>query len=133
MGKIGTTQKGKFECENCHGPGSAHVKAGGGRGVGGILSFGTDDPRSVEERNGVCLACHQKGERNYWAGSIHETRGVACTNCHTVMKDVSRKHNLKTEVEAETCYPVPQDQAGADAVLVAHADSRGQGDLLGLP
>jgi len=36
MGKIGTSPqgKGKFECENCHGPGSAHVKAGGGRGVG---------------------------------------------------------------------------------------------------
>jgi len=104
MGKIGTTQKGKFECENCHGPGSAHVKAGGGRGVGGILSFGSDDPRSVDERNGICLACHQKGERNYWAGSVHETRGVACTNCHAVMKSVSRAHNLKTEVEAETCY-----------------------------
>ncbi|HET9582697.1 MAG TPA: hypothetical protein VFP38_01420, partial [Bradyrhizobium sp.] len=38
MGKIGKTQKGKFDCENCHGPGSAHVKAGGGRGVGGIIS-----------------------------------------------------------------------------------------------
>ena len=108
MGKIGKTQKGKFECENCHGPGSAHVKAGGGRGVGGILSFGKDDPRSVEEKNGVCLACHQKGGRNYWAGSVHETRGVACTNCHTVMKDVSRKRNLKTSVEAETCYQCHQ-------------------------
>lgn len=104
MGKIGGAQRGKFECENCHGPGSAHVKAGGGRGVGGILSFGKDDPRSVEERNGICLACHQKGERNYWAGSVHETRGVACTNCHSVMKNVSRKHNLKTAVEAETCF-----------------------------
>lgn len=104
MGKIGMAQKGKFACENCHGPGSAHVQAGGGRGVGGILSFGADDPRSVEERNGLCLGCHQKGERNYWAGSVHETRGVACTNCHSVMKDVSRKHNLKTKVEAETCY-----------------------------
>jgi len=108
MGKIGTTQKGKFECENCHGPGSAHVKAGGGRGVGGILSFGSDDPRPVEERNGICLACHQKGERNYWAGSVHETRGIACTNCHTVMKNVSRKQNLKTEVEAETCFQCHQ-------------------------
>src|ERR1019366_7618205 len=102
MGRIGKTQKGKFECENCHGPGSSHVKAGGGRGVGGILSFGSDDPRPVEERNGICLACHQKGERNYWAGSVHEERGIACTNCHTVMKNVSRKQNLKTEVEAET-------------------------------
>ena len=104
MGKIGGAQKGKFECENCHGPGSAHVKAGGGRGVGGILSFGADDPRSVDERNGMCLGCHQKGERNYWAGSVHQTRGVACTNCHSVMKNVGRKHNLKTVVEAETCY-----------------------------
>lgn len=106
MGKIGKTPqgRGKFECENCHGPGSAHVKAGGGRGVGGILSFGADDPRSVEERNGMCLGCHQKGERTYWAGSVHETRGVACTNCHSVMKDVSRKRNLKTVVEADTCY-----------------------------
>jgi DmsE family decaheme c-type cytochrome len=104
MGKIGGAQKGKFECENCHGPGSAHVKAGGGRGVGGILSFGADDPRSAEEKNGICLACHTRGERTYWAGSVHETRGLACVNCHTVMKNVGRKHNLKTQVEAETCY-----------------------------
>ena len=106
MGKIGHTPaaRGKFECENCHGPGSAHVKAGGGRGVGGILSFGADDPRTVEEKNGICLGCHQKGERTYWAGSVHETRGLACTNCHTVMKSVSRKHNLKTKVEMETCF-----------------------------
>ena len=104
MGKIGKARKGTMECENCHGLGSAHVAAGGGRGVGGILSFGKDDPRSVDERNGVCLGCHQRGERTYWAGSIHETRGLACTNCHTVMKNVSLKHNLKTTVEAETCY-----------------------------
>ncbi len=78
MGKISMTPKGrgKFECENCHGPGSAHVEAGGGRGVGGIMSFEADDPRPVEERNAICLSCHQRGERTYWAGSIHQTRGL---------------------------------------------------------
>src|SRR5262245_51449599 len=26
-------------CENCHGPGKAHVEAGGGKGVGGLITF----------------------------------------------------------------------------------------------
>ena len=104
MGKIGQTRKGMFDCQNCHGAGSEHVKLGGGRGVGGILSFGTDDPRTNEEKNAVCLGCHQKGERTYWAGSVHQTRDLACTNCHTVMKNVSVKRNLKTPAEMETCF-----------------------------
>src|SRR5262249_25591814 len=27
----------KNACENCHGPGKAHVEAGGGKGVGGLI------------------------------------------------------------------------------------------------
>jgi DmsE family decaheme c-type cytochrome len=105
MGKIGLTQKGKFDCENCHGPGSAHVKAGGGRGVGGIISFRTDDMnRTAEENNAICLACHEKGNRTNWHGSTHDERGLQCSNCHTVMKNVSRKSQLKTKFQPDTCY-----------------------------
>jgi DmsE family decaheme c-type cytochrome len=105
MGKIGKTQPGKFDCENCHGPGSAHVKAGGGRGVGGITSFRPEDQsRTAEENNAVCLTCHQKGNRTLWSGSAHETRGLMCTSCHTVMQSVSRKAQLKTEFEPDTCF-----------------------------
>jgi DmsE family decaheme c-type cytochrome len=104
MGKIGLRQKGKFDCENCHGPGSAHVKAGGGRGVGGIISFRPEDlSRTAAENNEICLTCHQKGQRTNWHGSTHEERGLMCTNCHTIMKDVSRKFQLKTAFQPDTC------------------------------
>jgi DmsE family decaheme c-type cytochrome len=110
MGRISLTQPGKFACENCHGPGSAHAKAGGGRGVGGILSFETDDPRSAEEKNSICLACHERGDRTLWSSSVHEERGLACVNCHTIMKAVSRKNQLKTAWEPDTCFQCHKDR-----------------------
>ena len=110
MGRISITQPGKFSCENCHGPGSAHVKAGGGRGVGGIMSFEADDPRTSEEKNAVCLACHERGDRTLWQGSVHEERNLACVNCHTIMKSVSRKNQLKTAFEPDTCFQCHKDR-----------------------
>lgn len=111
MGRIGKKQPGKFACENCHGAGSQHVKLGGGRGVGGIISFRSDDlSRSVQDNNAICLACHEKGDRTYWSGSTHEVRNVACTNCHTIMRSVSAKFQLKTVYEPETCFQCHKDR-----------------------
>jgi DmsE family decaheme c-type cytochrome len=93
----------KNACENCHGPGKAHVEAGGGKGKGGLITFARNDPTPVEKRNAVCLECHTKGARIFWKGSGHESRNVACTNCHTLMQDVSPKHQLAKANEIETC------------------------------
>ena len=83
----------------------------GGRSLGGIISYRKNDPgRRVEDNNGICLGCHEKGGRNYWSGSTHESRAVACTECHTVMRSVSRKANLKTEFEPETCFQCHKDR-----------------------
>jgi DmsE family decaheme c-type cytochrome len=93
----------KNACENCHGPGKAHVEAGGGKGKGGMITFAKNDPTPVTKRNQVCLDCHTKGARIFWQGSGHESRDVACTSCHKVMEDVSPKHQLAKANEIETC------------------------------
>ena len=109
MGRL--MKQGKIQCETCHGPGSEHARLGGGRGVGGIISFRKDDPsRAAAENNTICLGCHERGERTYWSGSVHETRGLACTDCHTVMKTVSRKFQLKTAFEPDTCFQCHKDR-----------------------
>ncbi|MBI2372193.1 MAG: DmsE family decaheme c-type cytochrome [Deltaproteobacteria bacterium] len=93
-------------CETCHGPGSVHVaaaKADRGKGVGTIV-FRKDSPLPLVERNAICLSCHEKGLRLNWRGSPHEGRGVACTECHRVMVNVSEKRQFVKETEMETCF-----------------------------
>jgi len=109
MGRL--AKQGKLQCESCHGPGSEHVRLGGGRGVGGIISFRKNDTsRTAEENNAICLGCHERGDRTNWQGSVHETRGLACTNCHTIMQAVSRKSQLKTAFEPDTCFQCHKDR-----------------------
>jgi DmsE family decaheme c-type cytochrome len=87
------------------------VKAGGGRGVGGIISFRPEDQsRTASENNAICLNCHERGDRTYWNGSTHDSRGLMCTNCHTIMKEVSRKYQLKTASEPDTCFQCHKDR-----------------------
>ncbi len=77
----------KLGCESCHGPGKAHVEAGGGKDSIPIR-FGKDSKNSIEEQNAACISCHQGGNRMFWKGSSHESRAMACVDCHQVKQEI---------------------------------------------
>jgi DmsE family decaheme c-type cytochrome len=75
------TPASRYGCETCHGPASNHVKGGGGRGVGGLMTF-SKEPTAA--RNAVCLQCHMRGNQALWQGSTHDQRKLACMDCHAI-------------------------------------------------
>ena len=99
MGKIflfnARNEAEKRACESCHGPGSNHVAAGGGKGVGGMITFRKDSGESAKVQNEVCLTCHQRGIQTYWEASPHANRGLTCVTCHTLMEKTSDKQLAK--------------------------------------
>ncbi|HEY8250996.1 MAG TPA: DmsE family decaheme c-type cytochrome [Burkholderiales bacterium] len=72
------------DCQTCHGNADAHVAAGGGKGVGGILGFNSK-ALPAERKAAVCLSCHQ-GDRHlaFWDSGAHRKQDVACSNCHSL-------------------------------------------------
>src|SRR5215510_4150317 len=52
-------EKERFGCEACHGPGKAHVEAGGGKDTIPVR-FTKDSGNTADEKNSACLSCHQR-------------------------------------------------------------------------
>ncbi len=67
-------------CESCHGPGAAHVEAGGDKTK--IFNFKGAKPEQITRR---CLSCHEANpaQRDFMR-STHNENGVTCTSCHSV-------------------------------------------------
>lgn len=92
-------------CESCHGPGQAHVDAGGGADT--IKNPETMKPAAISE---MCTSCHNRKEHAEWDGSKHDTRNMSCATCHSIHEPKTEKGQLKTEKITETCVQCHQKE-----------------------
>ncbi len=94
-------------CESCHGPGSAHAKSPTTAGL--IIAFTHNSKSPIETQTGVCLGCHKGGARQDWIGSVHQSRGLACTDCHNPMARLSPEGVLAKSSINEVCATCHRD------------------------
>ncbi|MBB6186029.1 DmsE family decaheme c-type cytochrome [Rhodanobacter sp. MP7CTX1] len=94
-------------CETCHGPGSEHAKNAAAPGL--IIAFTHDSKTPAETQTHVCLSCHVGGARQHWLGSVHQERGVLCTDCHNPMARLSAEGVLANESINQVCATCHQD------------------------
>ncbi|MBI4597766.1 MAG: hypothetical protein HY737_05105 [Candidatus Omnitrophica bacterium] len=102
-GETGTAQG----CETCHGPGSLHAEAGGGKGVGGIINP-KNDPST-------CLECHldKKAElRLPYHHPIIEGK-MGCADCHNAHAPEVRPWSSTSLKDInEACFKCHKEQRG---------------------
>lgn len=101
-------------CESCHGPGGKHVED---------PSIEANQPRldtlTVEQRSARCIQCHDSGAQFFWQGGRHASRGVTCTDCHSVHDYKSAHGQLKEEASSNTCFTCHADKR-ADSMRASH-------------
>lgn len=98
----------KQVCEACHGPGSRHVQNVSDHRY--LIGFTREWGTPIATQNGQCLTCHAGGQRIHWAGSVHSSQQLACSDCHNPMAKFSATGLLKTASISETCYTCHQQQ-----------------------
>jgi DmsE family decaheme c-type cytochrome len=92
-------------CESCHGPGKAHVDAGGDPEL--MRAF---REMSADETSRTCTTCHNRGDHGLWDGSSHQARNLSCTTCHSVHAPKSEKGQLVKATPMQICADCHRDK-----------------------
>ena len=98
-------------CENCHGPGQAHIDAGGDATK--IFQFSNASAKQIDEK---CLTCHAGAHPNF-EHSAHGEAAVDCLGCHSVHKSAERRLPAQ-DIAAEALLHLPHGhQSGVRSAL----------------
>ncbi|MEH6534408.1 MAG: DmsE family decaheme c-type cytochrome [Photobacterium frigidiphilum] len=76
-----------LQCESCHGPRGIHPKnvtIAGAKYRDPMLTFDPTSPLTSEQKDGVCLGCHDDQHRKGWEASVHQAEEIACVDCHQI-------------------------------------------------
>jgi len=88
-------------CENCHGPGDAHIDAGGD--VDAIVRPQLLAKRESSDR---CLECHRRHEGHFSSPrSLHRLNDVGCIDCHNPHSAAARMLVRKGADLCARCHP----------------------------
>ncbi len=90
------------DCEACHGPMSKHIDSPNLKPVPAI-SYKPTSRLSSDQKNSVCLQCHEGGGQMYWQGGVHEANKVSCNSCHYLMERNSDRSLTIREDMATIC------------------------------
>ncbi len=96
-------------CESCHGPGGLHVEKGGGKGVGGLITFNKSQP--PDRKSAMCQKCHENSkELGEWKMSRHDRAQVSCDSCHAVHSTSRRNLKSREPYLCLTCHKDVRNQ-----------------------
>ena len=117
-------------CAACHGNGAEHVKAGGGRGVGGIVNPRPGNKAMpAQAKSAICLNCHDTSrELGFWDSGKHKQNDVTCSNCHDVHTSTMRDNAkmLRDMGPLISVYTTTSRQPIYQVCVSCHKDVRAQ-------
>jgi len=128
-----TTDPRTPSCVSCHGPSAQHAEKRGR--VPPDRVFSKRGGSMPAERNGACLACHDKdAKRSHWAGSQHDTADVACTSCHAIHTNHDKvlakttqtevcaacHKEQRTQIQKPSRHPIPEGKMSCSDCHNAH-------------
>ena len=105
----------QHQCETCHGASPEHIDVSSNP-VAVVYKGPKASP--VAERNAKCLSCHELGLRTHWTGSQHESKGVACDDCHNI--HATEQKVLSKATQADVCFTCHKEQRAQTRRISTH-------------